>query len=140
MLASRGQRLPLGGELHRGVEADVPWIDLVAVALYLGEIRVRQPCLDAHLPLDVGRAGRIGKILRPVHEEDGPAVDPHVAVIGQDGEQMLHVLAIVVGRVSLGEEHLMLLSGPLARPVLVGQREEKETEDGPSETPRRRDD
>src|SRR5215470_6576627 len=58
VVVSRRQYLPVWGELHRGVEADSPWVDLVPVALHLGEIRVRQPGLDANLPPDVCRAGR----------------------------------------------------------------------------------
>jgi len=119
----RGQHLPVGGELHGSVEADIPRIDLVSEALHPGEIWIWQPGLDAHLAPDIGRPSGIGEIARPVDEEERPTVDPHVALVGQGGEQMLHVMPIVLGRVLLGEQHLVLVPVPPARPVLVGPAE-----------------
>ena len=67
----------------------------------------------------VGELTGSGQVVRPVHEEQRPAVDPEVARVLERREDRVEVAGVVVGpRVGLRDEHAVA-AGPDRRPVLV---------------------
>ena len=85
------------------------------------EVDALQPVPGGEL-LPLGdEAFRLGQLARPEDREDGPAIDPQVAAIGERGEQRVKVpLVIVRAGVGLLHQHPLFRPVPMAAPGVVG--------------------
>ncbi len=101
----------MGWKLHPAVEAELK-ITLVPMSKGRAQMQGADTNTLAILPPDLCAAPRVGKLLWPIDGKQRRAVNTDIARVAQERFDALDELEVVVGKVTLGDQHLVFRRTP----------------------------